>query len=162
MRDLWLASTASADGDQVVWHVEDASRAPIRDRLLEKPEFIPFPSELTRREIAAFSVIVARCGVTNERLRRLTIHDIHHADQSTSRQIPGPMAAELIVEDQPKRMIQFKVFLEALCGVNQQPASVGASLMPGFVHLARGTRKAGPRLPERDRLHQSTPSDHHD
>ena len=69
------------------------------------------------------------------------------------------MSAELIIEDQPKRIIQSKVFLEVLCGVNQKPASVRASPVPGFMHLAIRTPKAGPRLPKRDRLHQSTPSD---
>ncbi len=162
MRDLWLASTATADRDQLIWHIENALCAPIADRLVETPELTPFPCEPTRREIAALSVIVARCGVTNERLRQLTIHDVHHADEGTSRQIPGPMTAELIVEDQPKRISQFKIFLEALCSVNNKPASMRASPMPGFVHLALGTPKAGPRLPERDRLHQSTPRDHRD
>jgi hypothetical protein len=126
----------TAHGDQVIWHVEDAWRATIGDRLVEKPEPISFPGKPTQPEIPAFSVIVARCVVTNERLRRMTIHDVHHADQGTNRQIPGPMTAELIVEDQSKRIIQIKVFLEALCGVNQKPASMRASPVPGFMHLA--------------------------
>jgi hypothetical protein len=157
-----LTPTATAYSYQVIGHTEDTLLATIGDRLVEEPELISFPSEPTRREIAALSVIVARCGVTNERLRQLTIHDVHHADEGTSRQIPGPMTAELIVEDQPKRMIQFKVFLKALCSVNQERASMRAPPMPGFVHLAPGTPQAGPRLPKRERLHQSTPSEHHD
>src|SRR5713101_5346238 len=67
------------------------------------------------------------------------------------------MRAELINEDQPKRISRF---LEAFCGVNEKPATMGASPVPGFMHLASGAPKAGPRLPKRDRLHQSTPSDH--
>ncbi len=61
----------TAHRDQVIWHVEDALCATIGDGLVEKPELIPFPSKPTRPEIAAFSVIVARCccGVTNEGLR---------------------------------------------------------------------------------------------
>src|SRR6266852_3572964 len=62
---------------------------------VEKPELIPFPSEPTRREIAAFSVIVARCGVPKEHFGRLTIDNINHADQGTGRKVHGPMTAEL-------------------------------------------------------------------
>ena len=67
-----LAPTAITYRDQVIWHVEDALCTTVGDRLVEKPEFIPFPSEPTRREIAAFSVIVARRGVPQEHLCRLT------------------------------------------------------------------------------------------
>jgi hypothetical protein len=70
------------------------------------------------------------------------------------------MIAELIIEDQPKPIIQTEVYLEALCGVNQKPTSMRAAPMPGLMHLALGTPKAGPRLPKRDRLHQPIPSDH--
>jgi hypothetical protein len=70
MRDLGLAPTATANRDQLIWHVEDALRATIGDRLVEKPELIPFPSEPARREIAALAVIVARRGVPREGLRR--------------------------------------------------------------------------------------------
>ncbi len=66
------------------------------------------------------------------------------------------MRAELINEDQPKRISRF---LEAFCGVNEKPASMRASPVPGFMHLASGAPKAGPRLPKRDRLHQSARSD---
>ena len=41
------APTAAANGDQVIWHVENALLATIGDRLPEKPVFIPFPSEPT-------------------------------------------------------------------------------------------------------------------
>ncbi len=61
--------TATTHGDQVIWHIEDALRATMRDWLVEKPEPISFPSEPTRSEIATFSVIVARGGVPNEGLR---------------------------------------------------------------------------------------------
>jgi hypothetical protein len=60
----------TAHRDQVIWHIEDAWRATIGDRLVEKPEPISFPGKPTRRKIAAFSVIVARCGVPKRRLRR--------------------------------------------------------------------------------------------
>jgi hypothetical protein len=66
--------------NQVVWHIEDALLATIGDRLFEEPVLIPFPREPIRREIAAFSVIVARCGVPKEPLRRQTIDDMHHPD----------------------------------------------------------------------------------
>jgi hypothetical protein len=147
-------------GDQVIWHIEDALCATIGDRRVEKPERVSFPSEPTRPEIAALSVIVARCGVAKENLCRLTIDNIHHADQGTSRKVIGPITAEFIIEDQPKRIVEFEGFLEVLSRVNQKPASMRASPVPGFMHLALGTPKAGPRLPKRDRLHQSTPSDH--
>jgi hypothetical protein len=39
----------------LIRHIEDALRATIGDRPVEKPEFIPFPSEPTRREITTFS-----------------------------------------------------------------------------------------------------------
>ncbi len=65
-----LAPAGSARRDQVGWHIEDALRATIRDRLVEKPELISFPSEPARCEIAAFAIIVARCGVPRGRLRR--------------------------------------------------------------------------------------------
>jgi len=65
-----LAPAGSARRDQVGWHIEDALSATIGDRLVEKPELISLPSEPTRREIATFSVIVARCGVPREGLRR--------------------------------------------------------------------------------------------
>ena len=65
-----LAPAGSARRDQVGWHIEDALSATIGDRLVEKLELISFPSEPTRREIAALSVIVARCGVPRERSRR--------------------------------------------------------------------------------------------
>ena len=67
---IGLTPTSTTHRDQVIRHIEDALRATIGDRLAEKPERISFPSEPTRREIAAFSVIVARCGVPNEGLRR--------------------------------------------------------------------------------------------
>jgi hypothetical protein len=132
------APTATTHTDQVIWHIEDALRATIGDRLVEKPEPISFPGKPTRRKIAAFSVIVARCGVPKERLRRLTVDDLHYPDQGTGRKVPGPITAELIIEDQPKRLSQIKGFLEALCGVNQKPASMRASPVPGFMHLALG------------------------
>jgi hypothetical protein len=53
--------------NQIVWHIEDALSATIGDRLVEKPEFIPFPGEPTRREIATFEVI-ARPGVPKNRV----------------------------------------------------------------------------------------------
>lgn len=106
----------------------------------------------------AGNVAVARCGVPKSACVRLTIDKIHDADQGTGRKVPGPITAELIIEDQPKPIIRFKVFLEALCGVNQKPASMAASPMPGFMHLALGTPKAGPRLPKRDRLHLNAPA----
>ena len=65
-----LAPAGSARRDQVGWHVEEALSASIKDRLVEKPELISFPSEPTRREIAALSIIVARCGIPKERLSR--------------------------------------------------------------------------------------------
>jgi hypothetical protein len=143
--------------NQVVWHIEDALRGTIGDRRVEKLEPISFPREPTRREIAAFSVIVARRCVPQNHSRRLTIDDVDHPDQGTGRKVFGPITAELIVEDQPKRIIQSKVLLEPLGGVNQKPPSMRASPMSGFMHLASGAPKAGPRLPKRDRLHQSTP-----
>jgi hypothetical protein len=111
-------------------------RPTVGDRRVEKPELLSFPSEPTRREIAAFSVVVARCAIPQEHFGRLTIDDIHHADQGTGWKVGGPMTAELIIEDQPNRIIRFKIFLEALRGVNQQPASMAASPVPGFMHLA--------------------------
>ena len=129
------------------------------DRLVEKPKPISFPGEPTRPEVAAQSVIVARCGVPNEGLRRQTINKIHHPDQGTGRKVFGPITAELIIEDQPKRIIQIKVFFEPLSRVNEKPASMRASPMPGFMHLAWGAPKACPRLPKRDRLHQLIPID---
>ena len=77
--------------DQVIRHIEDALCPTIGDRLVETPKLIPFPSKPTRPEIAALSVIVARCGVPKRRLCWVTIHDIHHPDQGTGREIPGPM-----------------------------------------------------------------------
>lgn len=135
----------SAGCDQAIWHIEDALCAAIGDRLVEQPEFIPSPSEPTQREIPAYSVIVARCGVAKEHPCGLTIDDIHHADQGTGRKVALPMTAELIIEDQPKRIIRLKVFLEMLCGVNQKPASMRAAPVPGLMHLAFGAPKAGPR-----------------
>jgi hypothetical protein len=67
---LWLTLTATAYRDQVIGDIEDTLLATIGDRLVEKPELISFPSEPARREIAALSVIVARCGVPTERLSR--------------------------------------------------------------------------------------------
>jgi hypothetical protein len=69
----------------------------------------------------------------------LTIDNIHHADQGTSRQVGGPVSAELIIEDQPKRIIRVEVCLEALSGVNEKPPTMAASPMPGFVQFAPGT-----------------------
>src|SRR5215208_5745732 len=39
--------------------------------------------------------------------------------------------------------------------MNEKPASMRTAPVPGFMHLTVGTPKAGPRLPKRDRLHQS-------
>ena len=114
---------------------------------VEKPELIPFPSEPTRREIAAFSVIVARCGVPKEHFGRLTIDNINHADQGTGRKVHGPMTAELIFEDQAERIIQFKVFLEALCDVNQKPASMRESPMPSRSSFAQAAVAADEAAP---------------
>ena len=154
-----LAPAGSARRDQVGWHIEDALRATIRDRLVEKPELISFPSEPTRREITPLSVIVARCGIPKECLCRQAIDDVHHPNQGAGRKVFGPFFAELIIEDQPKPIIQAEVFLEPLRGVNQKAASMRAAPMPGLMHLAFGAPKAGPRLPKRDRLHQTTPRD---
>jgi hypothetical protein len=125
--------------DQLVWHTEDALSPTIRDRLIKKPELVSFPSEPTGREIAALPVIIARCGVPKECLCRLTIDDVHHADQGTGRKLSGPITTELIIEDHSKQITQIKVFLEVLSGVNQKPASMRASPVPGFVHLPPGT-----------------------
>jgi len=67
-------------------------------------------------------------GVPKRRLCCVTIHDIHHPDQGTGREVSGPMTAELIIEDQPKRIIRFKVSLEALYG------SVAARISVQVVH----------------------------
>src|ERR1700730_956583 len=71
-----LPPTATTDRKQAIWHVEDALCATIGDRRIEEPELISFPSEPTRPEIAALTVIVARCGVAKENLCRLTIDNI--------------------------------------------------------------------------------------
>src|SRR5947209_5890823 len=88
---FWSAFAATTLGDQVIRQVEDALSATIGDRLVEKPVLIPFPREPTRREIAAFSVIVARCGVPRERLCRQAIDEIYHPDQGAGRKFGGPM-----------------------------------------------------------------------
>jgi hypothetical protein len=126
-----LTPTATAYNYQVIGHTEDTLLATIGDRLVEEPELISFPSEPTRREIAALSVIVARCGVPTERLSR-AIDDIHHPDQSAGRKVFGPFFPELMIEDQPKPVIQIEVRLEALCGVNQKPTAMRASASAGF------------------------------
>ncbi len=101
-----MARIAAAYGDQLIWHVEEALLATKGDRLVEAAKFIPPPSKPTRREIAAFSVIVGRYGIPGERLCRNAIDDIHHPDERTRRKVVGPMRTELIVEDQPERIIR--------------------------------------------------------
>ena len=131
---IWLAPATIADGDHVGWHIEDALSTPIGDRLIKMPELISFPREPTRREIATFSIIVARCGIPIERLRQPTIDDIHHANQRTGRKVPGPMTAELIVEDQPKPIIQIGPSRSAW---RREPAaSLDATSPAGLMHLA--------------------------
>jgi hypothetical protein len=144
--------------DKIIWHIEDALSSTIGDRLVEKPEFIPFPSKSAPPKITTFEVIVCRCGIPKNRVCWLTIDHVHHADQGTGRKVHGPTTAELIVEDQPKRIDRSKIFLEALCGMNEKPTSMAASPMPGFMHLTRGTSQARPRLPKRDRLHHTFPT----
>src|SRR4051812_38048839 len=76
-----LAPAGSARRDQVVGYIEDALRASIGNRPVEKPKLIAFPREPARPKIAALSVIIARCGVPRGRLRRQAIDDIHHPNQ---------------------------------------------------------------------------------
>ena len=150
---MWLTPTATAYSDQVIWHIEDALRATIGDRLVEKPELISFPSEPTRREIAAFSVIVARCGVPKE--RPASVDNRRHSPSRSGHRSEGlwSISAELIVEDQPKRIIQIKL----RSALRREPeASLDASIASAGSHApcVRRTPKAGPRLPKRDRLHR--------
>ena len=76
-----------------------------------------------------------------------------NSDQGAGRKVIDPSVAELIIEDQPKPIIQMNG-LEPLCSVHQEPASMPAAPASGLMHLALGAPKAGPRLPKRDRLHQ--------
>ncbi len=110
--------------NQLVWYNKESSCATKGDRLLEIPKLFSSPSESARREIAAYSVIVAGRGIPRERPCRQAINDIYHPDQGACRKLFGPSVAELIVEDQPKPIIQIKIRLEAPCGVHQKPAAM--------------------------------------
>ena len=134
--DIWRAANLLIRQQMAFVGKRQGLLATIGDRLVEEPKLISFPSEPARREIAALSVFVARGGVPRERLCRQAIDDIHHPDQGAGRKVFGPFVTELIIEDQPKPIIQIEICLEALCGVNQKPASMRAAPVPGLVHLA--------------------------
>jgi hypothetical protein len=77
----------------------------------------------------------------------LAIDHIHHADQGTGRKVSGPSTPELIVEDAAQWVVEFKVSLEVLCGMDEKPTSMSAPPMAGFMRLPRRTPKARPWLP---------------
>jgi len=142
----------SARCDQTIWHTEDALSSTIGDRLVEKPELIAFQANRPGPKSPHFR---------SSSLAAVSPESLCVGRQSTTLTIPirapggevfGPMRAVLMIEDQPTPIIQIKICLEALCGVNQKPMQAAPG--PGLMHLALGTPQAGPPLPKGHRPHR--------